>query len=119
MGIGYGMAIGRSTAATVPSVLGRTTAQAGSTPSAVGLRVGAITYVVDNTCNNIGRIMSQTPAAGTTAQLGSAVAAERAMRTESTWVCGVSRERTCSLPVVPRSGRVHGRRSRGRRRRGR
>ena len=74
MGWSFGLAVGRCTAATVPSVLGQTTAQANSTLSAAGLHLGTITDVVDNTCNHIGRIMSQTPAAGTTAQLGSSVA---------------------------------------------
>jgi alpha-tubulin suppressor-like RCC1 family protein len=70
----YSLAVGRATATTVPSVLGQSTAQANRTLSAASLRVGTITDEADNNCNSIGKILSQNPAAGTTAQLGSAVA---------------------------------------------
>jgi hypothetical protein len=70
---GYGLAVGYRAYATVPSLSGDTTAQAGQALRAANLVLGTVNTVVDNTCNNIGRVMSQSPAAGTTVYGGSAV----------------------------------------------
>jgi serine/threonine-protein kinase len=57
----------------VPDLRGDSTAQASATLQAAGLMLGSVSSVVDNTCNNIGRVLSQNPAAGTTQHVGSAV----------------------------------------------
>ncbi len=61
------------TTSTVPNLHGDTTTRAGSVLQAAGLSLGSVGTVVDNTCNNIGTVLSQTPAAGTTQPRGSAV----------------------------------------------
>jgi beta-lactam-binding protein with PASTA domain len=61
------------TTATVPNLRGDTTAQAGAALQAAGLALGSVGSVVDNSCNNIGTVLSQSPAAGTTQPIGSAV----------------------------------------------
>jgi beta-lactam-binding protein with PASTA domain len=68
----YNLAVGRS--ATVPSLIGKTTAAASTTLQAAGLVLGGITDVTDNTCNYIGRVMRQNPVAGSVVSAGSAVA---------------------------------------------
>ena len=68
----YNLAVVRS--ATVPSVIGKTTAAAGTTLQAAGLVLGGITDVTDNSCNFIGKVMRQNPAAGSVVIAGSAVA---------------------------------------------
>ena len=70
----YALAVGTLPMATVPSLIGKTTAQASQSLQAVGLVLGTVTSAVDNTCNNLGRVMSQRPSAGSTLSLGSAVA---------------------------------------------
>jgi hypothetical protein len=57
----------------VPDVGGDSRAVAGSTLSAAGLALGTQTSVVDDSCNSIGRVMSQTPIAGTVVAHGTAV----------------------------------------------
>jgi hypothetical protein len=57
----------------VPDVRGGTVAAANSALTAAGFSTGAVTAVDDPTCNNIGRVTSQIPAAGTHAQSGTAV----------------------------------------------
>lgn len=74
MSNGYGLAIGESDFAAVPNVHGDTVTVAGSVLRAAGFVVGTISDVTDNTCNFIGKVISQTPVAGTTARLGTAVA---------------------------------------------
>jgi alpha-tubulin suppressor-like RCC1 family protein len=74
MSNGYGLAIGESAFATVPSVHGDTTTVAGNVLRAAGFVLGGVSDVTDNTCNFIGKVITQTPAAGTSARLGSAVA---------------------------------------------
>jgi alpha-tubulin suppressor-like RCC1 family protein len=61
------------TTAIVPNLRGDTTTRAGSALQAAGLTLGNVGSVVDNTCNNIGTVLSQSPAAGTTQPIGSAV----------------------------------------------
>ncbi len=61
------------TTATVPNLRGDTTTRASSVLTAAGLTLGSVGSVVDNTCNNIGTVLSQTPAAGSTQPRGSAV----------------------------------------------
>jgi alpha-tubulin suppressor-like RCC1 family protein len=58
---------------TVPDLSGDTTAQAGQALQAAGLVLGTVTKAVDNYCKHIGTVMSQNPAAGTSASPGSAV----------------------------------------------
>ena len=67
------LAIGSPTFAFVPGLSGDTTAQAGQALQAAGLALGTVTTVVDNSCNNIGTVMRQNPAAGSRVSLGSAV----------------------------------------------
>jgi beta-lactam-binding protein with PASTA domain len=57
----------------VPNLRGDTTTRAGSALQAAHLTLGNVGSVVDNTCNNIGTVLSQSPAAGTTLPIGSAV----------------------------------------------
>jgi hypothetical protein len=57
----------------VPDLTGDTTAQAGQALQAVGLVLSTVRSVVDNSCNNIGTVMSQNPLAGTAVSPGSAV----------------------------------------------
>jgi alpha-tubulin suppressor-like RCC1 family protein len=73
IGAGYGLAIGSQAYATVPSLRGLTVAAAGQHLQAANLVLGTETTAVDNTCENIGRVMGQTPAAGTVLIGGSAV----------------------------------------------
>lgn len=73
MSNGYGLAIGRSAYAAVPNVYGQSSAAASTNLQAAGFVLGAVGSVVDNTCNNIGRVISQNPPAGTAARIGSAV----------------------------------------------
>jgi alpha-tubulin suppressor-like RCC1 family protein len=61
------------TTATVPNLRGDTTTRASSALQAAHLTLGGVGTVVDNTCNNIGTVLSQSPAAGTTQPIGSAV----------------------------------------------
>jgi hypothetical protein len=58
---------------TVPDVTGDSTALADSELRAAGFVVGQVIAVRDPTCNNIGQVMSQSPAGGSTETLGSAV----------------------------------------------
>jgi len=57
----------------VPDLTGDTTAQAGQGLQAVGLVLSTVRSVVDNSCNNIGTVISQNPVAGSRVSLGSAV----------------------------------------------
>ncbi len=72
-GGGYDLAVGSSAVATVPGLIGDTTAQASQALQAAGLVLGTVYTAVDNTCNNIGTVMTQNPAAGSIAYRGSAV----------------------------------------------
>jgi alpha-tubulin suppressor-like RCC1 family protein len=58
---------------TVPDLTGDTTAQAGQALQAAGLVLGTVRSVVDNSCSNIGTVMSQNPVAGSRVNLGSPV----------------------------------------------
>lgn len=69
----YGLAIGSLVQVAVPRVIGDTRAQATAALQAVRLTLGTVSTRVDDTCNNIGTVLSESPAAGTTVQLGSAV----------------------------------------------
>ncbi|HEY7144991.1 MAG TPA: PASTA domain-containing protein [Streptosporangiaceae bacterium] len=69
---GNGLAIG-SAAPKVPSLIGQTQAEAASTLQAAGFTLGRVAQVVDLTCEFIGEVKSQSPAAGTFAQPGTAV----------------------------------------------
>ena len=57
----------------MPDLSGDTRAQAGQDLQAAGLVLGTVNTAVDNSCNNIGTVMSQNPAAGTAVSFGSAV----------------------------------------------
>jgi regulator of chromosome condensation (RCC1) repeat-containing protein/PASTA domain-containing protein/Regulator of Chromosome Condensation (RCC1) repeat protein len=72
-GAGYGLAVGFPAFATVPDLSGDTTAQAGQALQAANLVLGTVSTTVDNLCDNIGRVMSQNPAAGSTVSGGTAV----------------------------------------------
>ena len=73
--LGYegGLAVGRYDAATVPSVIGFTQSEASAALQAAGFALGRVVLVVDLTCEFIGEVKTQTPAAGTLARLGTAV----------------------------------------------
>ena len=57
----------------VPDVRGNTVSGAASALQAVGLVLGQRRSVIDNTCNNIGLVVSQTPSRGTEVNQGTAV----------------------------------------------
>lgn len=57
----------------VPSVVGDTAAEARVTLQQAGLRLGSVTFQIDRTCDFVGLVMKQTPAAGTTVAAGSVV----------------------------------------------
>jgi alpha-tubulin suppressor-like RCC1 family protein len=67
---GWGLAISSPAQVTVPRVIGDTTAQASQALQAVGLTLGTVSNRADSTCNNIGKVLSQSPAAGALVQLG-------------------------------------------------
>ena len=69
----YSLVIGSLVQVAVPRLTGDTSAQASHALVSVGLKVGTISSRVDSTCNNIGKVLSQSPAAGTMLQLGLAV----------------------------------------------
>jgi hypothetical protein len=62
-----------STRTLVPDVRGYSLAGARQVLQSIGLQVGQVTGVVDNTCNRIGLVMSQSPIPGTEVALGTAV----------------------------------------------
>lgn len=68
----YGLAAGWIPA-TVPNLIGDTSAQAGQALNAAGLLFGSVTYGVDYTCTNIGLVTSQSPGGGTRVSAGSKV----------------------------------------------
>jgi beta-lactam-binding protein with PASTA domain len=57
----------------VPDLSGDTTAGAGQELTAAGFVLGSVSTVIDDSCDNIGTVVSQHPAAGTTLRIGSAV----------------------------------------------
>jgi serine/threonine-protein kinase len=57
----------------VPNLGGDSRSQASQSLQAVGLVLGTVGSVVDNSCNNLGTVLSQNPAAGSHVSLGSAV----------------------------------------------
>ena len=59
--------------AVVPNLGGDSRSQASQSLGAVGLVLGTVGSVVDNSCNNLGTVLSQNPAAGSHVSLGSAV----------------------------------------------
>jgi alpha-tubulin suppressor-like RCC1 family protein len=68
-----GLAFGRYDAATIPSVIGDTQSGAATALQAAGFALGRVSQVVDITCDYIGEVKTQGPAAGTLARLGTAV----------------------------------------------
>jgi hypothetical protein len=70
---GDGSFSGGPTITTVPDVSGDSEAEARSELRAAGLVLGAVSDQVDDNCNNIGTVMSQTPNAGTQLLTGSTV----------------------------------------------
>ena len=72
-GAGFGLAVGWPAVSTVPDLGGDTTAQAGQDLQAANLVLGTVSAAVDNLCNNIGTVMNQNPAAGSTVSGGAAV----------------------------------------------
>jgi alpha-tubulin suppressor-like RCC1 family protein len=59
--------------AVVPNLSGDTRSQASQSLQAAGLVLGTVNTVVDNSCNNLGTVLSQSPAAGAHVNPGSAV----------------------------------------------
>jgi hypothetical protein len=57
----------------VPNVLGDTTAEASLAIALSGLNLGTVSSVIDRTCNNIGLVVSQNPAAGSVVPPGTPV----------------------------------------------
>jgi len=72
-GAQFSLAVARPALVTVPDLSGDTTPQAGQALQAAGLVLGTVNTAADNSCNNIGTVMSQNPAAATAASFGSAV----------------------------------------------
>ena len=70
---GYSLIVGSQAFATVPSLAGLTTTAAGQRLQAANLALGAVRTAVDNSCNNIGTVISQSPAAGAVVIGGTAV----------------------------------------------
>jgi alpha-tubulin suppressor-like RCC1 family protein len=68
-----GLAVGRYDAAIVPSVAGDAQSDASERLQEAGFVLGRVAQVVDITCEFIGEVKTQTPAAGTLARLGTAV----------------------------------------------
>ena len=68
-----GLAVGRYDASTIPSVIGFTQSEASAGLQAAGFALGRVAQVVYITCEFIGEVKTQTPAAGTLARLGTAV----------------------------------------------
>jgi alpha-tubulin suppressor-like RCC1 family protein len=68
-----GLAVGRYDAAAVPSVVGFSQSEASAALQAAGFALGRVALVVDITCEFIGEVKTQTPAAGTLTRLGTAV----------------------------------------------
>ena len=73
--LGYesGLAVGQYHAATLPSVIRDTQSEAATAQQAAGFVLGRVSQVVDITCDYIGEVKTQGPAAGTLARLGTAV----------------------------------------------
>jgi serine/threonine-protein kinase len=71
----YGLALSTLPAGLVPvpSVTGDTQAQASQDLQAAGLALGTVGSALDPTCDNIGTVMSQRPAAGSYAPRGTRV----------------------------------------------
>ena len=68
-----GLAVG-SPAPRIPSVIGQTQAEAAQTLQAAGFVLGRVATVVDLTCEYLGEVKTQSPAAGTLDPPGTAVA---------------------------------------------
>ena len=66
------LAIG-SPAPRVPSVIGQSQSEAAQTLQAAGFVLGRVATVVDITCEYLGEVKSQSPAAGTFDPLGTSV----------------------------------------------
>jgi len=73
LGHGIDLVLGQSAFATVPDLTGDSTQQAGAELRAAGLVLGTVSSTVDDSCNNIGTVLGQSPHAGTTVRTGSAV----------------------------------------------
>jgi alpha-tubulin suppressor-like RCC1 family protein len=73
LGIEGGLAVGRYDAAAVPSVVGFSQSEASAALQAAGFVLGRVAQVADITCEFIGEVKTQTPAACTLARLGTAV----------------------------------------------
>jgi beta-lactam-binding protein with PASTA domain len=68
-----GLAVGRYDAAAVPGVVGFSQSEASAALQVAGFALARVGLVVDITCEFIGEVKTQTPAAGTLARLGMAV----------------------------------------------
>jgi alpha-tubulin suppressor-like RCC1 family protein len=69
----FSLAVATLAGGPVPNLIGDTKAQASAALTAAGLVLGTVSSVVDYTCDSIGLVRSQNPAAGTSVPLGSAV----------------------------------------------
>jgi beta-lactam-binding protein with PASTA domain len=67
------LVIGHSAFVPVPDLTGDGRAQAATALQNAGFVLGSVGSVVDNSCNNIGVVFSQSPDAGTSLHIGSAV----------------------------------------------
>jgi alpha-tubulin suppressor-like RCC1 family protein len=72
VGVNSGLSIGRP-APRVPSVIGQTQAEAAQTLQAGGYTLGRVAFIVDLTCEYIGEVKTQSPAAGSIAAPGTSV----------------------------------------------
>jgi alpha-tubulin suppressor-like RCC1 family protein len=72
LGDDFGLAVG-TPAPRVPSVIGLTQSEASSALQAAGYVLGRVASIIDITCNYIGEVKTQSPAAGTIAPPGTAV----------------------------------------------
>jgi alpha-tubulin suppressor-like RCC1 family protein len=72
LGRTFGLAIGRA-APKVPDVRGDTPAGASGDLQAAGFVLGRVSSIVDLSCDNLGTVISQSPAVGSLARPGSAV----------------------------------------------
>jgi alpha-tubulin suppressor-like RCC1 family protein len=81
----YGLAV--DAMASVPGLAGDTQAQASQAIQAAGLVLGTVSTVVDRSCNNIGTVMNQSPAAGTFVSYGTPVSITIGKRPPRPFVC--------------------------------
>lgn len=85
VGGAYGLVV--AAAPSVPGLIGDTVTQAVSALHSAGLVIGRVSYVIDYTCNDIGRVKSQNPPAGTIVYFGSVVSVTIGERPPAPFQC--------------------------------